>query len=197
VSDPAAEPATTPTRTGPSRTWFVIAFVPFLLSLIPAYFLGQAAADEVDVRLDVLTDRTVDIEDDDRSIFTRNERIIEQSPRCVLRSVTGQATPLDGSGESLSTDQDGATWYRIARLPDDVEPNTYALRCRAGGDDVEPTTLAVSSTPRWGQFALLLLAAFGLPVAAAILGTLLVVAIVVMRRRAEHGERSLSAIQLE
>ena len=174
-----------------------MAFVPFLLSLIPAYFLGQAAADEVDIRLDVLTDRTVDIEDDSRSIFAESERVSEQSPRCVLRPVTGQAIPLDESESVLSTDQNGTTWYRIARLPDDVEPGTYALRCRAGGDVVEPTSLAISSTPRWGRFALLLLAAFGLPVAAAILGTLVVVAVVVMRRRAEHGERSLSAIQLE
>jgi hypothetical protein len=174
-----------------------MAFVPFLLSLIPAYFLGQAAADEVDVRLDVLSDRTVDLEDDDRSIFTSSQRLSEQSSRCVLRSVTGQSIPLEGSVSNLSTEQDGTTWFRIVRLPDEVEPGTYALRCRAGGDVVEPTALAVSSTPQWGRFALLLLAAFGLPVAAAVLGTLIVVAIIVLRRRAEHGERSLSALQLE
>lgn len=197
MSDPAADPATTSTRSGPSRAWYVLAFVPFLLSLIPAYFLGQAAADEVDVRLDVLSGRTIDIEDDDRSIFTASQPLSEQSPRCVLRSATGQRTPLDGPEESLSTEQEGTTWYRIARLPDDVAPGTYALRCRAGGDVVEPTSLAVSSTPRWGRFALLLLAAFGLPVAAAVLGTLVVVAIIVMRRRAEHGERSLSALELD
>jgi hypothetical protein len=197
VSDPAADPVTASTRSGPARAWYVLAFVPFLLSLIPAYFLGQAAADEVDVRLAALSARTVDIEDDDRSIFTSSQDVSEQSPRCVLRPATGQPIPLDGSEENLSTEQEETTWYRVARLPDDVEPGTYALRCRVGGDLVEPTSLAVSSTPRWGRFALLLLAAFGLPVAAAVLGTLVVVAIVVMRRRAEHGERSLSALELE
>ncbi len=167
----------------------MLAFVPFLLSLFPAYFLGQAAADEVAVQLEVLTDRTIDIEDSDRSIYATSQQTSEQA-RCRLRSVTGERIPLDESVEHLRTEQDDTAWYRVGRLPDDVEPGTYALRCRAGGDAVEPTSLAVSPSPRWGRFALLLLAAFGVPVAAAVLGTLILVAIIVMRRRAERDEHS-------
>jgi hypothetical protein len=187
VTEPAADPETVPTRSRPSRAWYVLAFVPFLLSLFPAYLLGQAAADEVAVQLEVLTDRTIDVEDSDRSIYATSQQTSEQA-RCRLRSVTGELTPLDESVEHIRTEQDDTAWYRVARLPDDLEPGTYALRCRAGGDAVVPTSLAVSTSPRWGRFALLLLAAFGVPVAAAVLGTLILVAIIVMRRRAERDE---------
>jgi len=172
-----------------------VAFVPFLLSLIPAYFLGEAAADKVAVELTPLTNRAVDLQSDDRSIYATSHELSEQA-HCTLRSVTGEAIQLDHSVSHLSTEQDGRTWYRVARLPDTVDTGTYLLRCSAGGT-VDPTSFAVSSAPRWGQFALLLVAAFGVPVAAAVLGLLIVVAIVVLRRRAEREERSLSAIQLE
>ncbi|MGH3453887.1 MAG: hypothetical protein ACRDP2_05675, partial [Nocardioidaceae bacterium] len=96
MSEPAAQPETIPTRSRPSRAWYVLAFVPFLLSLFPAYFLGQAAADEVAVQLEVLTDRTIDIEDSDRSIYATSQQTSEQA-RCRLRSVTGERIPLDES----------------------------------------------------------------------------------------------------
>ncbi|HEU0289046.1 MAG TPA: hypothetical protein VFR22_18495 [Nocardioidaceae bacterium] len=196
MSEPAPDPATTSTRRRPSRAWYIAAFVPFLLSLIPAYFLGEAAADKVAVELTQLTGRTVDLESSDRSIYATSRQLSEQA-RCTLRSVTGASIPLDTSVSHLSTEQDGRTWYRVARLPDTVDTGTYLLRCSAVGGGVDPTSFAVSSAPRWGQFALLLIAAFGVPVAAAVLGLLIVVAIVVLRRRAEREERSLSAIQLE
>ena len=191
-----SDPATTSTRSGPSRAWYVLAFVPFLLSLIPAYFLGEAAADKVAVQLTQLTGRTVDLQSDDRSIYAMSQQLGEQA-RCTVRSVTGATIPLDDSVSHLSTEQDGRTWYRVAALPDNVDTGTYLLRCRTDGAAVDPTSFAVSAAPRWGQFALLLFAAFGVPVVAAVLGLLIVVAIVVLRRRAEREERSLSALQLE
>lgn len=173
-----------------------MAFVPFLLSLIPAYFLGEAAADKVAVELTPVTSRAVDLQSDDRSIYATSHELSEQA-HCTLRSVTGAAIQLDHSVSHLSTEQDGRTWYRVAALPDNVDTGTYLFRCRAGGSAVDPTSFAVSAAPRWGQFALLLLATFGVPVAAAVFGLLIVVAIVVLRRRAEREERSLSALQLE
>jgi hypothetical protein len=164
-----------------------MAFLPFVLSLIPAYVLGQAAADEVEVQLETLTGQTFELDSDDQSVYATSRELSEQA-RCRLRSATGDRIPLDQSVSHLSTEQDGTTWYRVAALPDDIDDGTYALRCRAGGDTVDPTTLAVSASPRWGRFALLLLAAFGVPVAAAVLGTLVLVGIIVMRRRAERDE---------
>jgi hypothetical protein len=90
----------------------------------------------------------------------------------------------------VSTEQDGATWYRLAPLPPDIDDGTYALRCRTGGARIDPADLAVSSSPRWGRFALLLIAAFAVPVAAAVLGTLIFVVIFAMRRRGRRtGDR--------
>jgi len=172
------------TRARPSQAWYVAAFVPFLLSLIPAYALGKAAADEVDVHLETLTGPTVEIGGDDRGLYTTSREQSEQAT-CQLRSATGKTVRLDETVSHLSTEQDDATWYRMAPLPSDIDDGTYALRCRADGARIDPTGLAVSSSPRWGRFAMLLIAAFAVPVAAAVLGTLIFVVIFTMRRRAQ------------
>jgi hypothetical protein len=170
------------TRLRPSQAWYVVALVPFLLSLIPAYALGKAAADEVDVHLEALTDPTVEIHGGDRGLYTTSRDLSEQTT-CRLRSATGRTVRLDNTVSHLSTDQDDATWYRLAPLPSDIDDGTYALICRADGTRIDPTDLAVSSPTRWGRFALLLLAAFAVPVAAAVLGTLIGVVVFTMRRR--------------
>jgi hypothetical protein len=175
------------TRVRPSQVWYVVALVPFLLSLIPAYALGKAAADEVDVHLETLTDPEVEIGGDDRGLYTKSRKL-SQRASCRLRSATGQTARLDDTVEHLSTEHDGATWYRLAPLPSDIDDGTYALRCRVDGSRVDPTELAVSSSPRWGRFALLLLAAFVIPVAAAVLGTLIAVIIFTMRRRGQRAD---------
>lgn len=172
------------TRVRPSQAWYVAAFVPFLLSLIPAYALGKAAADEVDVHLEMLTDPAVEIGGGDRGLYTTSRELTEQAA-CRLRSATGRTIRLDATVSHLSTEQDDATWYRLAPLPD-IDDGTYALRCRADGARIDPTELAVSSSPRWGRFALLLIAAFAVPVAAAVLGTLIFVVIFTMRRRGQR-----------
>jgi hypothetical protein len=172
-------------RVRPSQVWYVVALVPFLLSLIPAYALGKAAADEVDVHLEALTDPEVEIGGDDRGLYTKSRKL-SQRASCRLRSPTGQTVRLDGTVEHLSTERDGATWYRLAPLPSDIDDGTYPLRCRVDGSRIDPTELAVSSSPRWGRFALLLLAAFVIPVAVAVLGTLIAVIIFTMRRRGER-----------
>lgn len=173
------------TRVRPSQAWYVVALVPFLLSLIPAYALGKAAADEVDVHLKTLTDPEVEIGGDDRGLYTKS-RELGQRADCRLRSATGQTVRLDHTVEHLSTEQDGATWYRLAPLPSDIDDGTYALHCQADGARIDPTELAVSSSPQWGRFALRLIGAFVIPVAAAVLGTLIAVVIFTMRRRGQR-----------
>jgi hypothetical protein len=172
-------------RTRPSRAWYAAAFVPFVLSLIPAYMLGQAAADEVAVRLEVLTDQAVDLDSDDRSIYAESEELSEQA-RCTLRTATGEPVDIDDEVAPLATDHGDEAWWRVATLPSDLEDGTYALRCRTGGELLEPSSFAVSSSPSWGRFALLMIAAFAIPVAAAVLGTLIFVVVLAMRRRADR-----------
>jgi hypothetical protein len=186
------------TRSVPSRAWYAVALLPFLLSLIPAYLLGRAAADEVDVHLEQLTEATIELNGDDRSIYATSRELSEQA-RCRLRSATGAAVRLDRSESHASTEQDETTWFRVASIPSDVDDGTYALRCRADGERVEPTSFALSSPPRWGRFALLMIAAFGIPVAAAVLGTLIFVAVLAMRRRADRpdGEPGSFSLQLD
>lgn len=175
------------TRVRPPQVWYVAAFVPFLLSLIPAYALGKAAADEVDVHLETLADPTVEIGGDDRGLYTTSRELSERAT-CRLRSATGRTVRLDDTVSHLSTEQDDATWYRVGPLPSDIDDGTYALRCRADGARIDPTDLAVSSSPRWGRFALLLIAAFAVPVAAAVLGTLIFVVIFTMRQRGQRSD---------
>jgi hypothetical protein len=170
------------TRVRPSQAWYVVALVPFLLSLLPAYALGKAAADEVDVKLEALTDPTVEISGGDRGLYTTSRKLSQQAS-CRLRSATGQTVRLDPTVEHVSTEQEDATWYRLASLSSDIDDGTYAVHCRAGGTRIDPTNLAVSSPPRWGRFALLLLGAFAVPVAAAVLGTLIAVVVFTRRRR--------------
>ena len=183
-------------RSRPARAWYAAAFVPFVLSLIPAYLLGQAAADEVAVRLEVFTDRAVDLDSDDRSIYAESEELSEQA-RCTLRTATGEPVELDDDTPPLATDQDDATWWRVAALPSDLEDGTYALRCRAGGELLEPSSFAVSTSPSWGRFALLMIAAFAIPVAAAVLGTLIFVVVLAMRRRAERTEEHSTQLPIQ
>jgi hypothetical protein len=189
--------AATP-RSRPSRAWYAAALVPFVLSLIPAYILGQAAADEVAVRLEVLTEETVDLDSNDRSLYA-NSRGLSERARCTLRSAAGDAVDLVNAAGTLSTDHEDATWWRVAPLPSDLEDGSYALRCRAGGAALDPTSFAISTSPRWGRFAFLLIAAFAIPVAAAVLGTLIFVAILALRRRAESSDDrpTRSPIQLD
>jgi hypothetical protein len=189
--------AATP-RSRPSRAWYAAALVPFVLSLIPAYILGQAAADEVAVRLEVLTDETVDLDSNDRSLYA-NSRDLSERARCSLRPAAGDTVDLENAAGTLSTGHEDVTWWRVAPLPSDLEDGTYALRCRARGEALDPTSFAISTSPRWGRFAFLLIAAFAIPVAAAVLGTLIFVAVLALRRRAESSDDSptQSPIQLD
>lgn len=183
VTDAPAEP----TRSGPSRAWYAAALVPFVLSLIPAYLLGQAAADEVEVRLWVLTSETIEFDGDDRAVYAvagdASDRV-----RCSLRSAAGDVILVERSRSHAATEQDGTDWFRVGSIPSDLDEGTYALRCRDGRRAVESTSLAVSEPTGWGRFAMLLIAAFAIPVAAAVLGALIVAVVVGLRRRADRAD---------
>lgn len=175
-----------PDRTGPSRWWYVAAVLPFLLSLVPASVLGRAAADQVGVHLDVGGDRTVEIRGHNRAVYAAS-RMLSLRMRCSLRSADGTTVRLDEAARNAQTTQDGATWYRAAPLPPGLDAGTYALRCHVDHRTVSPTSLAVSRSPRWGRAVLLLVAAFGISVSAAVLGALVVVLVFSMRRRRRAG----------
>lgn len=180
---PVTVPTPEPPRSGPSRAWYVAAVVPFLLSLIPAYLLGQAAADEVEVGLDVTVDETIELDGGDRAVYAVSGEVNDRV-RCRLRSANGDVILLERSRTQASTEQDGTSWFRVGSVPSDVGDGTYVLRCRAGGERVDASALAVSDPTRWGRFVLLLIAAFAIPVLAAVLGTLIFAAVLAMRRRA-------------
>lgn len=191
-----SEPAAEPTGSGPSRAWYVAALVPFLLSLIPAYLLGRAAADEVEVRLAVLTSETIEFDGDDRAVYAVSGDASDRI-RCSLRSAAGDVILVERSRSQASTEQDGTDWFRVGSIPSDLEAGTYALRCRDGGRAVEVSSLAVSDPTRWGRFALLLVAAFAVPVAAAVLGALIFAIVLAMRRRADRAEDHETSLPIQ
>lgn len=175
------------TRSRPSRAWYAAAFVPFLLSLIPAYLLGQAAADEVEVRLAVLASETLEFDGDDRAIYAVTGDASDRV-RCSLRSADGDVVLVERSRTHASTEQDGTSWFRVGSIPSDLEDGTYTLRCRDRGEAVDASSLAVSDPTSWGRFALLLIAAFAIPVAAAVFGTLIGAVVLGLRRRADRAD---------
>lgn len=194
---PVTEPAAEPTRSGPSRAWYVAALVPFVLSLIPAYLLGRAAADEVEVRLAVLTSETIEFDGDDRAVYAVSGEASDRV-RCSLRSAADDVVLVERSRSHAVTEQDGTDWFRVGSIPSDLEEGTYALRCRDAGQPVEMSSLAVSDPTSWGRFALLLIAAFAVPVAAAVLGALIFAVVLGMRRRADRAdETGISSLPLQ
>ena len=191
-----SEPEAEPTRSGPRRAWYLAAVVPFLISLIPAYLLGQAAADEVEVRLSIFSSRTLEYDGDDRAVYAMGSEATDRI-RCRLRSDDGDVILLERSRSHASTEQDGISWFRVGSIPSDLDAGTYRLRCREQGAAVEPSALAISDPTSWGRVILLLIAAFAIPVAAAVLGALIFALVLGLRRRADRADDHGGSLPLQ
>jgi hypothetical protein len=168
---------------GPSRAWYAVAVGVFLLSLVPAFLLGRAVVDALDVDVEPVPAGSVEVGSEQLAVYTDQSDLVGRTS-CSLEAVGGARVQLEAPAASFSIGRDGRSWHRIAVTPSDLPPGAYALRC--GGSDVTlgAGELGIGPNPRLLRVAALVVLAFAIPVVVALCGAVIAIVTAVRRRRA-------------
>jgi len=157
----------------------------FLVSLAPAFLLGRHAVSAVKVDIERLEGSPIPIGDSELAVWT-DQPALATGTECRLRS-RGIDTPVLRTTDTLLTvTSAGRAWRRLAII-DDASPGSAQLACRHLAEPVAPDNLGVSENPDLRSFTVSLVIAVLVPVVAAAVAGVLVIAVALLRQRARPG----------
>jgi hypothetical protein len=169
----------------PSRTWYVVAALIFVGSLIPAFFLARSGIQTIDLTIDTISGDSIEIHDEQLSVFAPPQVSSPGLITCTITTPDGQSIPLDESFDDLSLDGR----ERVGRTPDGLSEGTYGLRCSDGSGAIAVDGFGVRSTQGWTEAFLKIGAAALLPGIAGLVA--ITIAVVTGVRRSSARRRAL------
>ena len=175
-----------PASIKPRRFWYVVAVGLFVGSLVPAFFLAKSGLETIDLSVDPVTGDTIEIHDEQLSVFGPAHFSMPGLLRCTLTPPGGgRPIPLDYASTDLTLDGH----ERVGVTPDGLPEGSYRLACAAGSDPIDSTSFGVRSTEGWTVAILELVAAVVIPGIAGL--TAITIAVITAVRRSSARRRLL------
>ena len=179
-----------PPRIRPSGWWYALPAALVAAGAIAAILLFVAAFDRFSDVARATEGGVVRIDDEQLSVFADLPVTGDSGSTGGFGSAGScSLTPLEGgnpvltraSNTSITFDEGSRHWVRIGVVPAETPPGDYQLAC--GG--IPETDLAVASTDRIKDGALLAVAGVGVPIVATLAALAALIVLIVMRSRAK------------